>query len=510
MPRGFVRILLLALGAAITAEARGGAALDAWLAEIGRQRAIGVEAAIAMLPASLRSEYVLVFASRSLQAASLSAPRAVLYGTDARFIVTFNGDPGQRGYDAVETMEFDDRTGSFHFRELKFTADGAVELSADNPARCVACHGRPARPIWDLPPLWPGVYGERYRAGLSEAESSGMQAFLHRQPTDPRYRHLIAPARFADRATYAGSARARYEGDSGEPPNFRLTALLAAEQQQALIAALAAAPGFARYRYLLAATADGHCGDPAALLPAEHRAAFRAERDRRLAGALPVRAREETERQSRRLATADSYRAGFTAVNVGELRLVAELVVGLPAQRWGLSLDSDADNRLLVDGGPGPGDLLGNLLEAADPDLRDVRAVRTFDGADPYCRYLRTAGQRALAEAPTPGPTALVEAERPVGSADPGRPALVDRCTTCHTGEVGPKLPFDDPASLRVALQAGGYPRGRLLDEILFRLTPGAGQERMPRGIMTSHAEQAALEEYFLGLAAPGPIGGSR
>ena len=63
-------------------------------------------------------------------------------------------------------------------------------------------------------------------------------------------------------------------------------------------------------------------------------------------------------------------------------------------------------------------------------------------------------------------------------------------------------MPFDDAPLLRQALQKGGYPRGRLLDEILYRLTPAAGQERMPRGIMTSAAEQAALEDYFLGIAA--------
>ena len=498
----FARVFLVALCAVFGGEVRAGAALDSWLADIAQQRAASVEAAIALLPVSLRTDYVLVFSSRSLQEASLEAPRVVLYGPDARFIVTFNGDGGQRGYDAIETMEFDDRSSSFHFRELKFTSGGVAELSADNPARCAACHGRPARPVWDLPPVWPGVYGERYRAGLSESEAAGMSSFLRRQPGDPRYRFLIAPARFADRSTYVGSARARYDGDAGEPPNFRLTAHLAAMQQQSLIASLLGVAAFDRYRYLLVAAADGHCGDVAGYLPADQRAQVRAERERRVAQAAPLRIREEVERESRRVARVDSYRAGFNAIDLGELRTVAEVVVGLPPQRWALSLDNAGNDRLLVDNENGPADLLAGVVESGDAALRNARSLRTFGEDDPYCHYLRSASRRALTEGPGTAPKVTAEASAsPPGPAST-RPTLLGRCAACHTGEIGPQLPFDDAPLLRQALQKGGYPRGRLLDEILYRLTPAAGQERMPRGIMTSAAEQAALEDYFLGIAA--------
>jgi hypothetical protein len=332
-----------------------------------------------------------------------------------------------------------------------------------------------------------------------------MRSFLHRQPDDPRYRFLVAPDRFADRSTYVGSARARYDGDAGEPPNFRLTAQLAAMQQQSLIASLRGVAAFDRYRYLLVAAADGHCRDVSAYLPPDQREQVRAERERRVRQAAPLRIREEAERESRRVARVDSYRAGFNAIDLGELRTVAEVVVGLPPQRWALSLDNDGTDRLLVDNERGPADLLAGVVESGDAALRNARSLRTFGEADPYCHYLRSASQRTLTAGPGTAPNATAEASaHPPGPAST-RPSLVGRCAACHTGEIGPLLPFDDAPLLRQALQKGGYPRGRLLDEILYRLTPAAGQDRMPRGIMTSAAEQAALEEYFLGIAATGP-----
>ena len=148
---------------------------------IARQSINSVDGLIAALPEDLRSHYTLVFESRSLQEANFANPRAILFGSHATLILTYNGEPAERGYDAVETMEFDGSAQRFLFREIQFLG-GSAHFSAANPPRCVACHGSPARPIWDTPPSWPGVYGQRYHAGLSGAERSGMAAFLARQP----------------------------------------------------------------------------------------------------------------------------------------------------------------------------------------------------------------------------------------------------------------------------------------------------------------------------------------
>ena len=222
-----------------------------------------VEGLLAALPRDLLIHYSLVFSSRSLQDASFENPRAVLFGSDAQFILTFNGDPSQHGFDAVETMEFDAHANRFIFREITFSPDEAqptVKISDPNPARCVACHDRPARPIWDVPPAWPGVYGERYGAGLSALELKGLRRFLAAQASHPRYRYLLGAAALADRDTYVANSRAAYNGVAVDPPNARLSAHLAAFNVRSILSELAAQPGFASYLYALLASAGSSCG----------------------------------------------------------------------------------------------------------------------------------------------------------------------------------------------------------------------------------------------------------
>ena len=66
-------------------------------------------------------------------------------------------------------------------------------------------------------------------------------------------------------------------------------------------------------------------------------------------------------------------------------------------------------------------------------------------------------------------------------------------------------LPEQDYADVDsvTRLIGGNYPHGRLLDEILFRLTPEAGAARMPRGMAIDPAQQRELERYFTNLAQP-------
>jgi mono/diheme cytochrome c family protein len=77
----------------------------------------------------------------------------------------------------------------------------------------------------------------------------------------------------------------------------------------------------------------------------------------------------------------------------------------------------------------------------------------------------------------------------------------LQQCASCHSSDIAPALPFSDSAALATRLLDGNYPHGRLLDEILFRLTPEAGAGRMPRGVAIDAAEQRDLEEYFMDLA---------
>src|SRR5437588_6037727 len=235
MRRSTLCLLLGLLGAARPGQAAGFdfASLQSLLS---RQDIDSVEELIAALPAAQRSRYALVFESRSLQGASLENPRVILYGTDAHFIVTFNGSPAQRGFRVVETMEFDDDSKEFRLRELVFpdpaTGAAQVQVSEVNPPHCARCHGAHPRPVWDSFPLCPGAYGERYRARLSTRERTGLAAFLARQPTHARYRQLLAVERFADPGTFRPGARSQYAAVAQEPPNAELGIALARLQSQ--------------------------------------------------------------------------------------------------------------------------------------------------------------------------------------------------------------------------------------------------------------------------------------
>ena len=232
-----------------------------------------IEQLLPALPFSLRERYALVFASRSLQDARFEAPRAILYGVDARFVITFNGAADQRGFNTLETMEFIDATQQFQFREIIFPvspSDSQLALISDpNPRRCQRCHGSPAHPIWDTLPLWPGVYGERYGAQFSSEERIGIRRFLERQGADPRYGNLLGAARFADPETFHPSARSRYTGTWAEPPNADLSALLDRLVSMALAQALGKNPIFGGFEYLLLGVSDGRCGSLDEFYPAE-------------------------------------------------------------------------------------------------------------------------------------------------------------------------------------------------------------------------------------------------
>lgn len=172
---------------------------EAMLHLIERQKITTIEALLPQLPESMLSNYVLVYSSRSLQEASPQNPRAVLFGSDASFIMSFNGDFKQKGFDRIEMVQFREETKTFEFREIQFTENRTV-VSAKNPVQCLGCHGQNPRPNWDGYFLWPGVFGSEddhvYRTNPKFAfkktgtEEVWFQNFLKNKKNHPRYKHL--------------------------------------------------------------------------------------------------------------------------------------------------------------------------------------------------------------------------------------------------------------------------------------------------------------------------------
>jgi hypothetical protein len=498
----------LALGLAESASA-GEFAFESLNQAIAAQHVSSVEELLAVLPEDLRTHYSLVFSSRSLQDASFENPRAVLFGSNAQLILTFNGDPSQHGFEAVETMEFDAHANRFIFREITFSSDKtqpAARISGPNPARCVACHDHPARPIWDVPPAWPGVYGERYGAGLSSMELRGFRRFLAIQATHPRYRHLLGAAALVDRDTYVSGSRAAYNGVSVEPPNARLSAQLATFNVRSILSELAAQPGFASHLNVLLASAGSNCGAVADFYPPSLQSAIAGDY-KNYSNATAAADRSQSSAKTLRLGGRENPYSGLASpAEFTELRYVAERALNVSTRHWTLAFERGSYDMSAPAGTLTLEQALFAWLARTDPQLRTVAAYRTFNADDAYCQHLKRASQLSIAAwlethaefAPAPdAPNNAAAGHHVPGST----PTLLQQCASCHSSDVAPALPFSNSAALAMRLLAGNYPHGRLLDEILFRLTPEAGAGRMPRGVAIDAGEQRDLEEYFMDLA---------
>jgi hypothetical protein len=112
------------------------------------------------------SHYTLGFKSLSLHESSKENPRAIVFGKAGRFMITFNGERSQKGYDLLEVVEFNSQDKVFEYREIQF--NDLRQLPIGQPyqiskvggpeGKCLECHSH-SRPIWESYSVWPGFYG---------------------------------------------------------------------------------------------------------------------------------------------------------------------------------------------------------------------------------------------------------------------------------------------------------------------------------------------------------------
>ncbi|MBC7371408.1 MAG: hypothetical protein H7326_07585 [Bdellovibrionaceae bacterium] len=136
-----------------------------------------------LLPVSYLKNSVFMSESQSLQAADAQSPRAIIYG-NGELVMSLNGSPRQRGFEAIEVMHYDRQKHEFQFQEITFRIDLAARATylkeqnrADddsmewlelnnrglregkNPSLCLQCHGQNPRPIIPLFPNNRGMVG---------------------------------------------------------------------------------------------------------------------------------------------------------------------------------------------------------------------------------------------------------------------------------------------------------------------------------------------------------------
>ena len=496
--------LSLIVAATPVAWAMGSAGLERLIVEHDVR---SIEDLLPLLPSDLRSHYVLMFRSRSLHGSSFVHPRAILFDAEARFVVSFNGDASQAGFNALETMEFDDANKSFEFREFVFPTEtdrqGGVHISQANPEPCLKCHGEPPRPIWDTHPTWPGAYGERYGASLTASEKSGLTEFLRGQPMHPRYRYLLSVDRFSNFETFRPSARTRYEGSELPPPNAELGAALGRLNFETIVRQLESRPEFDSTKYLLLAALGTDCGRLEEFYPSDQRAGVQAALDRFVAESARANGAQAHLKQLRAVGADHSDPGGYARADgveaLDRFRFVVETRFGLSTNQWTTALEKGSYDFAWSPSAAGEMASYLRKRVLTDPDTKTLADFRSFAGRDPYCAYLERTSRATLAAARPPLTSAPPPTTDHVAHAYGAQPtqALLDKCSSCHLNGVGPHLPFDHPPELAALLRDGRFAHGTLMDEIRWRLAPEAGAGRMPLGTNISDAERHALMDYF-------------
>jgi hypothetical protein len=158
-----------------------------------------VEALLEKLPKEFLSGFALMRKSKSLQDASPLFPRAVVFGRNAKLIMTFNGDASQAGYDSLEFVSFNEKTSDFEFKEISFASKLKLvrPIIAQHPQSCVSCHRSSSpRPNWEAYNFWPGAYGS-FEDTIRKGSEEDLQLvkFLKNRPNHSRYKYLIGDIR---------------------------------------------------------------------------------------------------------------------------------------------------------------------------------------------------------------------------------------------------------------------------------------------------------------------------
>jgi hypothetical protein len=202
------------------------------------------------LPEEYRENFTLLRKSRSLQEASPQFPRAILFGNDAKFLLAFNGDPKQRNYQTLETIQFRESTDEFEFHSITFPKEagkqGEVHFSEKNPALCSKCHRNDPRPNWEKYFTWNGAYGEVDDVP-EKTELEDLKNFLVGLSSHDRYKNLVINPG-SDNGPYEIQRRGRLRFR----PNLRLLNFTAAYNSRRVFRMIRQDPQYGKFSWLFA------------------------------------------------------------------------------------------------------------------------------------------------------------------------------------------------------------------------------------------------------------------
>jgi hypothetical protein len=225
---------------------------------------------LSRLPDDFRTDPVLMYQSQSLQDASPTYPRAILFGAghddvgdsvkNDRLFLAFNGDPSQKNYSSFEMIQYRAAAGTFDFSKIVFSP-GQAPVLLKSPPECVRCHDLPGHPNWTPYPFWPGAFPSQDGFEQSGDKEKGLyQSFYENQAKTGRYRFL-----------HLKTTEELVPND--KPPTKRLSNILQDMAEGSLPRQIRASRNYAAYRYLIRA-AFAQCSDLDSFIPDALRTRF--------------------------------------------------------------------------------------------------------------------------------------------------------------------------------------------------------------------------------------------
>jgi hypothetical protein len=219
------------------------------------------------LPEHVKGNLTFLFESFSAQRAHLvfnddqgehsgvGSPRAILWDTQGRFFLTYNGFEKALGYNTVETMEYEEssRYPSFKFVSHVFPSRDKPGFSKISERVCQDCHGERSRPIWGEYPKWDNAYGSREDI-VQPGEAANFARFKMLASKNDLYKDLL-PSDAWENYPYKKDEDIRVMSESHTfryRPNTRMSILLNRLNANRIFAILKSQPRYKSDRSRLA------------------------------------------------------------------------------------------------------------------------------------------------------------------------------------------------------------------------------------------------------------------
>jgi hypothetical protein len=468
-----------------------------------------IDELLPLLPEEFRDNYTIVYRSRStLQEATEADPRIIMYnGTDAKLLMSFNGNPKEKGYNELEVIQYRDQSQAFELYQVELPYS-ATQAPQKNPTACLTCHGDHPRPNWDGYFVWPGLIGAHDGdvIGRDVAREAAMD-WNH-----GRYKFIKA-------------------GGSVEEPNSNLSTLLGLLNGQRIAKLIKDNSTLYPYRYaILGATvcSDGRfemgqflppaaaqaMGTPYAAILADtiqknrnyfHQRVLQLDADLSPPGGPSALIGKRATRPEYQ-----DHGPEFTE-QIARFRYVIE-GLGVSMERWNMPFDLNTysfnDGAISVMNPNWWVPLFSSADDAstlADLQNNSEKILDYFESLDSnhpnpapaeYLNFCGNLSKKSL--------TALAQVAPPV-SASPvpsgtGLPPVVQLCMGCHVGtaQIAPAIPFDQPKALKDWLSTQ-LPDGTTnLDLLLNKISnsPKTGS-RMPPFRALAPQERADLLQFI-------------